>query len=250
MSLKIIPILTGHIGSYMNNQVLGRQMGQKVLVPAVAWYIEGAEKKVLVDTGMCDTERANRWHHEGSVQKEGEPIHEALRSRGLKAEDIDIVIFTHLHWDHCANMRRFTRATFIAHEREVEFARDPLPPYYRSYEAPILGITPPFQGVSFQLVDSEAEILPGIRVYPTPGHSPGHQSVLVETDEGPYTIAGDAVFCFENLQGDPAHHLKYLPIGRYVNLFELWDSMEEMAKRSKFVLPGHDSRVFDREVYP
>lgn len=249
MDLTIYPLNTGFISIFKGfHATQGRGIDHRMEIPATTWYIDGTPQKVLVDTGMCDTERANRWHHKGSRQTQ--PITEALARIGVQPEDIDIVIFTHLHWDHCANMKAFVNARFIVHQVELDFALNPLPPYYRSYEATALGIVPPFAGVEFDVVNGEEEVLPGIVVFPTPGHSPGHQSVAVETAEGTYVIAGDAVFVYENLEGDLDRQLPYIPIGRFVNFFDMWRSIEAIDQRADFVLPGHDSAVFDQEYYP
>jgi hypothetical protein len=58
------------------------------------------------------------------------------------------------------------------------------------------------------------------------------------------------VFVEENLKGDPAHLLEFLPIGRYVNYFDMWNSFKEIRRRADIVLPGHDCRVFSRKSYP
>jgi hypothetical protein len=54
----------------------------------------------------------------------------------------------------------------------------------------------------------------------------------------------------ENLKGDPKHLLEFIPIGRYINYFDMWNSFKEIKKRADIVLPGHDMRVFDRVSYP
>ena len=89
---------------------------------------------------------------------------------------------------------------------------------------------PPFQGREFPLLKGEAEqqILPGISAFFTPGHSPGSMSVAVETADGPYVIAGDAVMTYDNLRGDPAKRQKFLPIGRYTDIFQVFDSLERI----------------------
>ena len=250
-SFRIRPILTGTIqvdaGAYLT---MGRNVGKKVDIAASAWLIEGATRPILVDTGMCDTERANRWHHPGSRQGDGQDIGSQLARLGVRPEEVGLLIFTHLHWDHCSNMKLFSGARCVVNRRELAFALDPIPPYYRSYESPVLGITPPFAGMAFETVEGEVEVHPGITVFPTPGHSPGHQSVSVETDGGSYVIAGDAIFCYENLKDDPAAHLPFIPPGRFVNMLEAWESVKAIVARAAHVLPGHEMAVFEREVYP
>ena len=170
---------------------------------------------------------------------------------GIRPDQISAVFFTHLHWDHCSNMKLFEKARYYVQARELEFALNPtLPPYYRSYEAPILGIEAPFTGCSFITVDGEYVYNDAITFFPTPGHSVGHQSVAVRTAKGTVVIAGDAVFVEENMQGDPGALLEFIPIGRYTNYFEMWNSFKEIKRRADLVLPGHDARVFDRQSYP
>ena len=252
MGYKIIPLNTGVItvdqGAYCT---LGRGLGKKVDIPSIAWYITNGTEHILVDTGMCDTVRANKWHHEG-YQPAGGRVDEQLWTLAkVRPDDISAILFTHLHWDHCANMKLFGRARYYVQARELAFALDPpLPPYYRSYEAPILGLEAPFRGCRFETIDGEFAYNSAITLFPTPGHSAGHQSVAVRTDAGTVVIAGDAVFVEENLKGDPAQFLEFIPIGRYLNYFDMWNSFKEVKKRGGLVLPGHDARVFNRPCYP
>ena len=108
--------------------------------PVFVYLAEGGDKLLLVDTGMAYTERADRYHHHGSYQPEGMAIAEQLAKLGYQPEDIGIVVFTHLHWDHCFYMEKFTNAEFYVNRREYEFAMDPIPLYYKSDEAPQLGL--------------------------------------------------------------------------------------------------------------
>ncbi len=247
---RIRPILTGTMkvdqGIYLT---WGRGAGTEVTIPATAWVIEGGPYPILVDTGMCDSERACKWHHDG-VQGPGQDMPSRVRALGVAPEEVGMLILTHLHWDHTAYMKSFSRARYIVHRRELAFALDPIPQYYKSYEACQLGLTASFRGVEFELVDGEREILPGITVFPTFGHCPGHQSVEVRTERGPYVVAGDAVMIYDNLKGDPEARFPMVPPARFTNALESWESLKAIAGRATHVLPGHDMRVFDKEIYP
>ncbi|MHB1042607.1 MAG: MBL fold metallo-hydrolase [Eubacteriales bacterium] len=98
----------------------------------------------------------------------------------------------------------------------------------------------------------EQEVLPGITI--TPRHTPGSISVLVNTSEGPYVITGDAVACYEKLEGDPAKGLKYIPTGIYTDLIAMWNSMALIHSKALIkkdhVLPGHEIKVFRQMSYP
>ncbi len=246
--LSVRVLNTGTIRLDHSHVALGKGLGTKEDFPSTAWLIEGGSKLVLVDTGMCETAKAD-WHHVGSHQQPGQAICEALGALGIKPGDIEVVVFTHLHWDHCANMKRFTKAQYIVHEAELAFARNPIPPYYRSYEASITGYEAPFKNAAFKTINNEYEVIPGVVAIPTPGHSPGHQSVVIETKSGKVIAAGDAVMSGENLLGDAANHLRFNMLGRYVNMIDAWNSLEKLANIGGTILPGHDCGVFNHPLY-
>jgi N-acyl homoserine lactone hydrolase len=211
--------------------------------PVFSFLVEGGDKLLLIDTGMAWTERADHYHHHGSRQPSGMAIHERLAGIGYKPEDVDVIVFTHLHWDHCYYMDLFKNAVLIVHRRELEFALDPIPIYYNSYEHPSLGIVRPFEGAQFAAIEGEREIMPGVRAFETPGHSPGHMSVEIDTKKGKYICAGDSVFIPENL--DPIPELRYdiTPPGRYADIVATWDSIVRQKARAKdkdLILCSHD----------
>jgi N-acyl homoserine lactone hydrolase len=250
MSVKIYPMNTGFIkldkGVYITG---GVGYGEEVEVPTWAFLVTDGKEKILVDTGMSDTKSAD-WHHPGSYQPEELRIDRQLAKSSIGVEEINAVIFTHLHWDHCANMKLFVNAQYFVHANELKFALDPHILYYKSYSSRKLGAIPPFDGVEFQTVDAEYEYNSFITFFPTPGHCPGHQSVEVKTDGGIYIIAGDAVFADENLEPDTRRKLPFTPMGRFVNVFELYDSMERIIERADHVLTGHGLAVGGQPVYP
>lgn len=250
MSLyTIAPLKTGTIivdrGGYITR---GKGLGEEVEIPATAWYVTDGQNKIMVDTGMCHTELAD-WHHKGSWQNPGEAAHDQLKAIDVAPEDIQVVILTHLHWDHVHNLDRFSNARVVASRAEYEFALNPIPPYYKSYEHEELGLMAPYKDVRMELLDDEQEVVPGITAFPTPGHSPGHQSVSVDTEKGVHVIAGDAVFSYDNLKPADNHH-PFTIMGRFADIVGAWRALEEITRRADVVLPGHDIRVMDVDVYP
>lgn len=245
----ITPLRTGTIivdkGQYITR---GIDVGKHVPIPATAWYLTDGSHKVLVDTGMCRTELAD-WHHPGSCQAAGEAIQDQVRALGVDPADIDLIVFTHLHWDHCHNVDQFPNARLMVSQAELDWARKPHPLYYKSYEDARVGQVAPFQGKEFETVTGEAELVPGIAVFPTVGHTPGHQSVAVETTEGTHVITGDACFAYVNLErASPT--LRFTIMGRVIDLLAAWRSLEVIAERAAVVLPAHDETVFALRSYP
>ena len=223
---------------------------EKVPLPVFTYLVEGGEKLLLVDSGMCETERANKYHHPGSWQDPGQDIVSMLATAGYKPSDVGIVVYTHLHWDHMFHMGEFTNAQIFANKREWEFANDPIPLYYKSYEAPQLGLTAPFKGVRITTVEGETEIMPGVRVFESFGHSPGHQSVEVDCADGTsYICAGDSIFVLGNLSPIPELHYDITPPGRFYNIVESWKSIEYQKARAKdsgHLLLCHDATMLER----
>ncbi len=250
MGISIHPLHTGFIsldkGVYITG---GHDYGCEVQVPCNAFLIKDADANILVDTGMAETKVANV-HHPGSHQPDGYRIDQRLAELGVSPEEIEAVIFTHLHWDHCANMNMFKNAEFYVHRTELEFALDPHVLYLKSYDSEKAGLRPLFKEAEFKAVDGEYEYNARISMFPTPGHCPGHQSVAVQTDSGVVVIAGDAVFSDQNLKPDPHRGLDFTPMGRYVNVFEMYNSMVEIIDRADIVLTAHGNGVYDRKQWP
>jgi len=256
-SLTIRPINTGfvtmvpklYLYHHSTVQFYPDASDKEELFPVFTYLVEGGEKLLLIDTGMSDTKRANTYHHPGSMQPAGMSIIEQLAKIGYKPEDVEIVVFTHLHWDHCFYMQKFTKAKFFVNTKEYAFAMNPIPLYYKSYEAPQLGITRPFEGIPMEMVEGETEIMPGVRVFETPGHSVGHQSVEVDTAEGKYLVCGDAVFIMDNLRPIPQIHYDITPPNRFADIIATWRSIEiikERAESEDKILICHDRAMLDR----
>lgn len=246
---RIHPILTGYTvvdsGLYCFHHST-KKGGGEITLPCFVFLIEDGSDLIMVDTCTANTERAHKYHHAGSYQPDGFAIHERLAERNLTPTDINIVIFTHLHWDHCYYMEKFTNAKFVVQGKEYEFAMNPIPVYYKSYEHPILGITRPFEGAEFDLVEGEETIVDGIRVFPSPGHSPGHQSIEIETRSGNYICCGDSIFLYENLKPVPELHYSITPPARFANIIETYRSIEylkERAKNMSYILPTHEPEL-------
>jgi len=178
---KIYPINTGWLEADLGTYIFWKgPAGKKYWNPVYCYYVDTGEHKILIDTGLPDEERATKWHHK--CEKRGcLQVHEHLEQKlGVHPDEIDAIIFTHLHWDHVQNMKEFKNARYIAPKGEIEMAYNPLPLYYRTYEANI-GVEQAYAGCVFEAIDQETEVFPGITMFHTPGHSVGHMAVSVET---------------------------------------------------------------------
>jgi glyoxylase-like metal-dependent hydrolase (beta-lactamase superfamily II) len=226
-----------------------RNQGTKIDVPCLGWVVVGGKSKILVDTGPCDSNWADRYHL--PLRKEAhQNLNRRLKDLELSVNDIDIVILTHLHWDHCFELKSFPNATFFVQKTELEYAVAPLPSETVLYEAGIKGVQPPWFSVfgSINAVDGDQAILPGIRVVHLPGHTPGSQGVEVLTRDGLWLIAGDTVSLYENWEGDDT--LKHIPGGIYQNLHDFYSSLRKLEAYEGRILPGHELKVLEQKHYP
>jgi glyoxylase-like metal-dependent hydrolase (beta-lactamase superfamily II) len=214
-------------------------MGQRIEIPVPIVLIEGPAK-ILVDTSFQSVERTWEIRRRKIVRRPEQEVVAALASAGTRPQEISIVIHTHLHYDHAGNNRLFPSARFFVQREELRYALAPTSSDATAYFAPSLGITPDFLGTKFELLDGDAGIADGVRVITTPGHTPGHQSVVVDTAKGRYCIAGDAVMWFENME-------KRIPPGIHTSMIDCMASLERIAREADHVLPGHEPKVFTRQ---
>jgi glyoxylase-like metal-dependent hydrolase (beta-lactamase superfamily II) len=162
--------------------------------------IEVGGRRVLVETGNGDKFSPKLKEIYGIDHDRA--IGPALREAGLSPDDVDTVVMTHMHFDHSGGTTRrtasgalapvFKNARHVVQRREWEDATHPHERNRASYLQDNIG--PLGEAGLLQLVDGETEIAPGVRVIPTPGHTAGHQSVLVGAEGGPKALfLGDVV---------------------------------------------------------
>jgi N-acyl homoserine lactone hydrolase len=114
---------------------------------------------------------------------------DALAEHDLSPADVRIVINSHLHFDHCGQNAVFKHAPFYIQRSELARARGE-----KSGEKSAVAEWFDFAGARFELIDGDAQIAEGVRVVATPGHTVGHQSVIVDTPDGGAVMIGDAAF--------------------------------------------------------
>ncbi|MQL53125.1 MBL fold metallo-hydrolase [Desulfofundulus thermobenzoicus] len=247
---QIIPVNVGDFLSMeKSNLTYGLDAGHKFVAPIIMYLVKGKDKLILVDTGAGDEEWAAKYHHPIRQSERQKPIN-ALKEVGVDPEDIEIVVNTHLHWDHCFNNALFPKAKIYVQKKEMEYAINPLPCHYVYYESYHIGLYPQWLKSldRIQAVEGDLNLLPGIDLVTIPGHTPGMQGVLVNTNDGKYLIASDCLGMFENWEGNQMY--RHIPSGIHYSLPEYYKTFDKMEKICDFVLPGHDPKVFFKKVYP
>jgi N-acyl homoserine lactone hydrolase len=195
---------------------------------------------VLVDVGLNPdglTNPEDAWGPRAKLIKpeltEGDDIRNRLRELDLDVSDIRMVLLTHLHLDHTGGLRFFNRCPIMVQTAEYRFAFHPdafvSAQYMRNdFDHPL----------NFRLLEEDQIVLPGISVIKTPGHTPGHQSILVKLVSGKaYIFPGDAICLRDNLT------LKIPPSNSWSSE-QATDSIYRLEHLSKLmgarIIPSHD----------
>jgi N-acyl homoserine lactone hydrolase len=151
-------------------------------MPVYVHLIDHPDARVLVDTGMTELHPA---------VADMEPRLRPLTEQDLDLSGIDIVVNTHLHFDHCGGNHLFAGMPIYVQRLELDDARSQDDYTIREWvDAP---------GVRYEPVDGEFELLPGLRLVPAPGHSRGMQVVVIETEGRPVVVGGDVAVWFGEL---------------------------------------------------
>ena len=167
--------------------------------------VETPAGRVLVETGIgervSDKVRDMRRY-------EGSPIVPALAAAGFEPASVDVVAMSHLHFDHAGGLlladgaRAFPRATIVAQRSEWEIALGDNPRLVASYDQPEVRLVRDWGEEGW--ADGEREILPGVSVVPTGGHSAGHQAVVVRGGgAGARTLAFFGDLCMRPWAANP-----------------------------------------------
>ncbi len=211
----------------------GSEPGTMLDLPVFVAAIEGGGRKILVDTGLSDPDKwsAGNLH----IQPPEERIGAALSEIGWKTADVEVVINTHMHYDHCGNNLAFPHAQFYISRAEWNFSAHPSNAQAWTYDLDWTG--PGLTYLNYTLVDTDDfDVLPGLRIIQTPGHTPGHQSVLVNTAEGILCVTGDAANLLDNF-AIPMH------VANFVSPLDALASLEKIRSQADRLLINHEPSI-------
>ena len=258
MSYKIIPLVQSRIAAPLGVPFYLGDMRTLVTSAVYIWHIAGGDEKIVVDAGM-EAPGSNGLVHGFPAMGGGEiGTREALAKVGLKPEEVDTLILTHLHFDHVATVDLFHNARIIVQKKEWEFAHHPTPHMKGTYDQTALS---KIENMDLVLVDGDTEIAKGIRVVTLPGHTKGLQGVAVDTEKGAYLLASDHFYTYFNIM-PPRENveftdlagtklslgpspLPFLPIGLHVDLSDWFESSYKTLTITKrnMIIPGHEPSV-------
>jgi len=172
---EIIPLDVGEFTFAADEEWAGE------LGVVVAYAIRRREGVLLFDTGFGfgSQELEERYHQKARW------IEDVLGEAGIRRDEVDVVANCHLHADHAGQNARMTGVPIFVQPAELEIARAGDYTIDEWIDGP---------GVRYEAVEGDHELVPGIRILATPGHAPGHQSLVVDQPGGPVLLSGQAVY--------------------------------------------------------
>jgi len=172
--------------------------GEKVEVPMHAFLIKSEKENLLFDAGIDFDDRELLAAFGTNIKiKEEDFLLNRLREIGVSPDEVNYVFISHLHFDHSGVLRHFKKAKIFIQRQEYGFAINPpsftvglyRPHYYNSPD------------LAWHILDGDEVLLPGVMAFSTPGHTPGHQSLMVNMISGEtLIITGDCAYLGENIK--------------------------------------------------
>jgi N-acyl homoserine lactone hydrolase len=213
-------------------------------VPVPFFLIQHRGKNILFDTGNHCADMSGHLQEKLTrtvrpVFREEELAHHAIQTLGVQPENIDFIILSHLHHDHAGEICQFPNATVIVQQAEYDYAHRTDYFMEQTYYADEV----PAQGIDWYFLQGKADDrfdLFGdgrIVIYYTPGHTIGHQSLLVRTEkDGAFLLAADACYTAENIADGV---LPGLVLDSHAYLHNLV-TFRLLQKTGVTIVPGHD----------
>lgn len=258
MGIRFYLLNTGYLKTDVNNVVAGSTtctrsnpnvMHRFYKLPVMPVLICHPKGYILYDTGSHPNAMKGYWPE---LLQEAYELHQSLEERleiqlalcGVKPEDIDTVILSHMHFDHTGNLHLFTHANVYAPKADFMMAQTTVrlsgdPSTYCGYSKGDMDV----QVKQYHLVEEDFEIVPGVEVVNLPGHAPGLLGLVIRCEkEGTFIFPMDAVYTNE-IYGPPAK-----ASGLLFNREEYFNSIEKVRRLQKKhnakMIPAHDYDLF------
>jgi glyoxylase-like metal-dependent hydrolase (beta-lactamase superfamily II) len=252
VGLQILALPSGLVPAAQEAAVTyQRGYGKTRPLPMIMFVITGGDRPIMVDTGTPDQEFVRKYVGYGHFERPAEEdTLRQLTGAGVDPAEVRDVVFTHLHWDHCSNIELFPNARFTVQDEELKYAVNPIPLHRRAFQH-LPGTQPPWLPVLSRLnvISGAVEIAPGVSTVPLPGHTPGSQGVLVETDKGPYLIAGDCLDSYDNWNWAGEEGVPHVPSWSFTDVLQCDESFRRIESLGCEPIPSHDVQVLETRVF-
>ncbi|MGW1378395.1 MBL fold metallo-hydrolase [Streptomyces sp. NPDC002446] len=200
--------------------------------PVLGYLVRHEQGLILFDTGIGSGSPEADAHY----RPRRRALPDALAAAGVALADISLVVNCHLHFDHCGGNPQLAGKPIVVQEAELASARQ------GGYT---LDELVDFPGATYEELAGEAELLPGVWIIPTPGHTEGHQSLVVRQNDGSVVLAGQAHdLASDFASGHLARHAALAGDAQPLPPYRPWlDRLTEFDPRR--VLFAHDCSVWE-----
>jgi glyoxylase-like metal-dependent hydrolase (beta-lactamase superfamily II) len=232
---KLHALQNGFIGAERSLLFYGTFSGETVQIPVTCYVVRTSDAVILFDTGFSPRAVPGLLRNDPLARfTDQDLLVHRLDVLGLETDDVDLVVLSHLHYDHAGGAQLFPKSELVVQKDEYSYAHYPAPFfesfYYRkNFDLP---------GYRWRLLDGDAELVPGVSVLRTDGHTPGHQSLLVELPQtGPVVLAGDCVYWQQHLDEEKVPGVVWNPTLALHSIKRLKTLARLVGGR---VFPSHD----------
>ncbi len=242
MTISIEPLHCGTLTSGLDMFEADRGE-ESITIPVPSWLIRHPEGLVVIDTGM-NSALAEPGSYLDIISMfftvdldAGGLIRDQLAARDVDAADIDVAIVTHLHFDHSGGLGQLPNARLVVQADEWAAGHDD--------ELAVANNLNPKEfdlGHDLVLADGEHDVFGDGRItcIPTPGHTPGHQSVRVRLEHEEVVVCGDCAYFQRTLDGGPLPSMGH-DLERQAQSIE---RLRTMGRAGARLIPGHDPAAF------
>jgi glyoxylase-like metal-dependent hydrolase (beta-lactamase superfamily II) len=205
--------------------------GEHVSLPYFFYLIRHPEGEVLFDCGAHQAFITDPRSRLGAgaeffdvVMEPGDDVVAQLHTLDIEAEAISHAVQSHLHYDHAGGLEFLSDATVYVQKEELPFATNP-PVYQRA-----VYVNQDFKDVTnWRFLNGEHDIFNDgtLTIFPTPGHTPGHQSLLVKLPKSAYILVGDAAYDLEKMRDRCLPGMLWSPDAMVAS----WERIEDLKRR-------------------
>lgn len=240
MNYQITPIYLGKSRTDRSTLLLRYPPGEATDITYYAFLLRGEDgETVLFDTGTPEPDIMQQPDWKSARLQDARSYRKEIEKLGVRPEEVSLIILSHLHWDHSYNLEHFPNARILVQRKELHYAVAPQKHERRPYS-----MLPGTQGphwwsglLQMEAVDGDCEIGNGIRILETPGHTPGSQSLAVDTADGTVILTGDLIYCKESWETG-------WPAGTLYSSEDWYRSYEKVKKEGGKIWPSHNLEEF------
>jgi glyoxylase-like metal-dependent hydrolase (beta-lactamase superfamily II) len=241
---KMYCIAYSILANYPKDALLfGVDRGQTVDVPFTLCLAKSGDKVIAMDSGYVNQEVGAKWGGVDYVDYKT-----SFAEVGIKPEDVNLVTIGHMHWDHGGGTSAFPNAKFVVEKTELEFAAGAMTQNKQAKagfepEDVLAMVKLNWEGrvilADGDVKDVAPDVVPGVDVYLTPGHTAGTMSTCIDTTKGQVCYVGDAVYMYRNIEED-------IPLGFGLNLYQMLESYKKIREflGDGILVPGHEPELF------